>query len=97
MTNSQDTVMPLVMWKLASARDPPDRPRGSEVAATCSRFSTITDSPNVTSTGASTPCRSARPKSRSCSAMPTPNAAGSSSGSVTQTGTPSADDRTSPR
>ena len=57
----------------------------------------MTDSPNVTSTGASTPCRSARPNSSSCSAMPAPNAAGSSSGSVTQTGTPSADDRTSPR
>ena len=89
--------MPLVMWKLASARDPPARPRGSEVAATCSRFSTITDSPNVTSTGARTPCRSARPNSRNCKARPAANATGSSSGSVIQTGTPSADDRTSPR
>jgi thiamine pyrophosphate-dependent acetolactate synthase large subunit-like protein len=49
--NSQDTVIPPVMWKLASVRAPPFSPRGSEVAATCSRFSIMTDSPNVTITG----------------------------------------------
>ena len=58
------------MWKLARASAPPFRPRGSDVAATCSRFSIITDRPKVTSTGASTPCRSARPNSSTCSARP---------------------------
>ena len=87
----------LPTWKLASASAPPFSPRGSEVAATCSRFSIMTDSPNVTSTGASTPCRSARPNSSTCRAMPTANAAGSSSGSVTHTGTPKKVDSTRPR
>ena len=93
---SQDTVM-LPMWKLASASAPPFSPRGSDVAATCSRFSIMTDSPNVTSTGASTPCRRARPNSSTSRAMPTAKATGSSSGSVYHTGTPSAEDSTSPR
>ena len=68
--------MLLPMWKLASASAPPFSPRGSEVAATCSRFSIMTDSPNVTSTGASTPCRSARPNSSTCRARPAANASG---------------------
>ena len=95
--NSQDTVIWPPMRKLARASRPPGRPRGSDVAATCSRFSIITDRPNVTSTGASTPPRRARPNNSACSATPTANAAGSSSGSVTQTGTPSAEDSTRPR
>ncbi len=94
--NSQDTVM-LPIRKLARASAPPFSPLGSEVAATWSRFSIITDRPNVTRTGASTPCRSARPNSSACSSSPAANAAGSSSGSVTQTGTPSAVDSTRPR
>jgi len=96
-TNSHGSVIWLPICKDATPIAPVLNTRSLAVAPTSSRFSIITERPNVTSTVANSPPRSARRSSSTCSPMPTTNAAGRTSGRTYQTGTPSPVESTSAR